>query len=210
MSKDPLQWCGEIAWYLTERDAACGYRSSFGSQIAAIEGSTGSGASGAERWLHLTSRYGSASPIAKDRVMRRRWAALSAYHRDLLAVHYTGRAVVETALGYRRFPRGLEAGLGIFSAVALHLAKLAGTERQLVIAGETGRPSAMAQFRDSAKDAVAEAHRAYYDLVKAEIPGDDPDDGDESFADLQEELAEVTGVYSVGSTVQREGRWVQR
>jgi hypothetical protein len=143
--------------------------------------------------------------------MRRRWAALSSYHRDVLAVHYTGSAVVEEATGFRRFPRGLEAGLGLFASVALHLAKLAGVERQLLLAAETGKPSALAQHKETAKEAVAEAHRAYYDLVEAETPADPEADEGSSSEDILAEMAEVTGVYSVSSqVVQREGRWVQR
>ena len=213
MSKDPLLWCGDLAWYLCERDAACGYRSSFGGQLAAIQGQSGSGQSGAERWLHLTSTYsllGNRSPIARDRVMRRRWAALGSYVRDLLAAHYTGRAIIEEATGFRRFPRGLEAGLGQFAAVALHLAKLAGTERALLLAAESGRASNLTTAKDSARDAVREAHQSYYDLVELETPAAPDEDEGSTSEDILAELAETTGVYSVGATVQREGRWVQR
>jgi hypothetical protein len=215
--KDPLQWCGEVAWYLCERDAACGYRSSFASQVAAIEGSTGSGSSGAERWLHLTSRYGAGSPIAKDRVMRRRWAALSTTTREILCAHYLGRAAVEEATGFRRFPRGVEAQLGLFAGVAFYMASrpewrvlyvLPGTERQLIAAAEERKMSVLKDFRDAAKEAVAEAHRAYYDLVEAESPEVTEDDGFTS-EDILAEQAETTGVYSVSRMVQRDGVWRQ-
>jgi hypothetical protein len=211
VSKDPLIWCGDLAWYLTERDSDCGYRSSFGGQIAAIEGSTGSGGAGAERWLHLTSTYsllGNRSPIARDRIMRRRWAALTSYTRDLHGAHYTGRAIVEDSTGYRRFPRGLEAGLGMFASVALHLAKLAGTERALLLAAESGRASNLSTYKEAAAAEVRTAHQAYYDLVELETPPDPDEPTDDSFSDLAESLAEETGVYSVGKVKQDgDGVW---
>lgn len=207
MSKDPLQWCGDLAWYLTERDADCGYRSSWEPMVAVAQGSTGSGGSGAERWLHMTSRYGAKSPIARDRVLRRLWAALSAYHRDVLSAYYTGRMLWSNG-EHAQLGR-----LGKLAPVAVFLAKLAGTEAKLLRAlSKDGNgvwvPDAETTktLRESARAEVRAAHQAYYDLLAP--LDDDDDDGPD---DVLESLAETTGVYSVSNAVvQREGRWVQR
>lgn len=220
MSKDPLVWCGDLAWYLCERDSALGVRSSWDPLVSIAQGATPSGESSSDRWVHLTSShhamFGTRSPIARDRIMRPIWAALSSYERDLLSVHYTGRCIVgvhpdDGGTGFARFPRGFEAGLGIFAGVALHLATLAGIRGSIILAGESSGPiKALETFRASAEAAVKEAHQTYYDLVA--LTGPEPDDDEPkrmSDWEIMEEMAEITGHYSA-HPVQREGRWVQR
>jgi hypothetical protein len=215
-SKDPLLWCGEIAWYLCERDAACGYRSSLGLQLEIIKGASGSPDPIESKWHALqsmtTARSGGQpdeyAPLAKDRRMRRRWPLLSTYHRDILGVHYTSCARVgvdpeEGGTGYARFPRGLEAGLGVFAPVAWHLANLAGQRHAIIMAGESSSPmQSLEQFRASAEHAVRDAHQAYYDIIDAETPPSEAEDEkDEAFTDLAEELAALAGADHV-----RQGR----
>lgn len=210
---DPFIYCPLLEWYLTARDADCGVRSSFASQVAAIEGHRGS-YGGADRFQSEQVEFGTIqAAFSKDRVMRRRWGRLAANARDILAAHYTGSARIGSfgkcvgrcscaTHGFQRFPRGFEALLGKFSGVALFLADRDGTLPALVRACELNAPS-LSAFRDNAEAACRAAHRAYYEIAE----------------DDEHELMEphpLSGMFAaeVGSNdtllAQRDGIWRQR
>ena len=171
---DPHTFCAILEWYLTARDADCGVRSTFASQVAAIEGHRGTPGQG-ERFQHEQVEFRTQqTAFAKDRIMRRRWAALDPYTRDVLAAHYTGSARVRTDNGYSRFPRGFEAHLGKFSGVALYLADLDGSLPALIKACESGKDSLIKPFRARAEEAVRAAHAAYY-LIADDDPYESED-----------------------------------
>lgn len=185
-----------LDWYLTQRDAACGVRSTLAAQIAAIErgGVAGQpctdpyhdGQAGLAPHAH--------GAFSRDRIMLTRWTKLPRAARTVLVVHYCGSAPVDHDPGSfgradthwytarRRFPLGVEGVFGKLAAVVLWQAESDGAEalerllRLAETAGERGSKSSLSADRRRqaekaearAERAVRQAHQAYYAVVAAE------------------------------------------
>lgn len=198
--KDPLLWDADLEWYLCCSDSAIGYRSSFASQVAQIEGQGSSGENLAnERLVALTSVYMSGSPLAKIRALRPRWAALDAYTRDVLSAHYTLTSKVDEATGFRRFPRGVESKLGQLAGVALFLAMTAGTLKALLLDCERQKGPTLADAKVDATEAIRRAHQHWHDTTGV-APESEPEVSDfatYAFTEAQQDWVQVRQIEGV-------------
>lgn len=168
----------EIDWWLTQRDAMCGVRSTLGGQVMALErGGAGGfpnsdpyhdGQVGMGRWA--------VAAFDLDRLIRPRWFALDKESQNVLMVYYFGRSQGSDGddhgkdfktHGYTnrsKFPPGVEAVFGQFASMAMFFdapaARDLGTRA-------SGSPSIEIRHRVEkllarSENAVRKAHRAYY------------------------------------------------
>jgi hypothetical protein len=171
-------WSHELDWWLNCRDAACGYRSSFAAQVAAIErGNATSSSAIGDDGLYVQPYHDGQVGIgpvreaafAIDRKMVRRWRWLAQQTRDVLFAHYTGACPVEVKgrLGRSRWALGIEARLGRLAGVAVLLSR--GEKLAKVLAAcERGDDEALKGLRARADTAIRTAHAAYYEIQATE------------------------------------------
>lgn len=195
--QDRELYSSALDWYLTQRDADCGVRSTLAAQIAAIERG---GAYGVPCTDPYHDGQAGLSPHAhgafsRDRIMRARWVRLARPARELLVVYYVGSEPVESdpkSFGSRetewytprrRFPLGVEPTFGKFAAVVLWQARGDGAEalaRVLRLAEAVGpsgskdtlsadRRRAATKLEARAELAVRVAHLAYHAIVATEL-----------------------------------------
>lgn len=202
--KDPLLWDQDLDWYLNCSDSAIGYRSSFASLVARIEGQGSSGENLAnERLLQLTSSYTYGSPLAKIRSLRPRWASLDSHTRDVLSSHYTLTSKVDEATGFRRFPRGVESRLGQLAGVALYLAQLSGTLKALLIDCERQRGPTLEDAKGNALEVIRAAHKAWVETAGVG-PDVEPEVGEMTalaFVEAQEDWVQVRQIDGIWKQV---------
>lgn len=172
MRDDRELWSNDIEWYLTQRDAACGVRSSLGGQVATIErGVSASGAPNSDPYDDGQVGLGPAQrkAFARDREMRKRWHRLPESARAVLRVHYGALAPSDPAttplirwsveLGPAILRRA-EGQLGKLVRVTLWLGKESGKLTEWAKAWGNGSSAKASTVR--AERTIRDAHRAYY------------------------------------------------
>lgn len=186
-------YSAELDWYVTQRDAACGVRSSLGGQIAALERG---GAAGTPNSDPYTDGQVGMGPVrvrafTLDRRIGPRWGRLSHAHRGVLVCYYLGRAqgsedvqerartVARVTHGYdsaRKFPIGVEGLFAPFAAIVMVIdaeraSKLGAHSHGRKPSGDVQR--AVAKLTSQAERVVRAAHRAYYEIARIEADGPD-------------------------------------
>lgn len=193
MNADRELYCYQIDWWLTCRDAACGYRSSLGGQLERIQRGTSALLPNADPYHDGQVGLGPArkrAAFAMDRRFRRRWFTLPAQARDVLTAYYCGALVTAAnGNGRQRFPAGVSELLGRFAGVVLFQAR---DRDALLRACEEQNADALQLPLARAEKAVRAAHNLYYLIAEYdEVPADDARRARrESFAEgaFQEEI----------------------
>ena len=192
-STDPLMYSAEVDWFLTMRDAECGYRSSLAGQIRTIE--RGFGVPTSDRYNEAQCELGPSahSAFARDRRMTRRWRLLSRHTQAVFIAYYLASCPeecepyrdVETGdecHSRRRFPLGVEPAFGQLAGVVLYLADPT-TRQQLTKAAKASAEKKFENRHDGKAEAaikrataeVRSAHQEYLELCMAETERSEPE-----------------------------------
>ncbi len=220
--EDDGLYSADVDWFLTCRDAACGWRSSLGGQIATIERGGVYNTASPDPYSEDQCDVGKFAhgSFARDRKMLKRWRKLTRRATETMVVYYlawapsdAGPAVDDKGNLHesrRKFPPGFEGQFGRFSGVVMwqsdakQLDKLIKAAADAAKKGFENRKDGKVEAAlKRAETAVREAHNEYWEIVAEEISGPK-----ESKLDIWQEIeAAMLRITAIRET---DGVWRQK